>query len=564
MSTKPIPVIEPVDDFQLSELPIASVPLDGSDSTPSTGASSITGWLWSLHSKPPTSNASLLNNETATPQLIDVDQPGSYLISLQVTDNLGRTSHAGIEPLQSPTAPYGFSFPAISSMIAIRVRTQNGLVKAAYGERQWLEKGLWELVDGVDELFTKLDTVPTNGQIYADDIYEFSAGHGIVVHHDVVLEDADLTLTNGVISTPRVQALDNSANIRFGPSGGDLLCTANDDIVLAAGDNISLLASSGAIAVAASETVTVTGAGGVELTSATGDIAVTSTTKGVVVSAVEDISLTSQATVTLDAQTDVELVAVGDVKTLPTGNAVTTAGGAILMTAETGFGAYTDNGAVILFAGGNALNDTEDATATVTFDGINKRRVIDLDGFVSEQNHILTTTGNSTTVVIPNGVETLIPLRGGRTALYTYEALCGSGSLPNFALSFTASFNVADFTTQNHHYLTIYLNVKEVSAPSGLRLATFTFQPGGSVEVDNKACIVRGLITSYVKDLFVGGDATLTVNATHAIVTSAGTVTASTVLNPNGNINFYFTADSNDPDAAIANVNAAFSLMRSS
>jgi hypothetical protein len=235
MSTRPIPVIQPVDDISYADIPVASVSLDGTDSTASDGATSIVEWLWTLHSKPPNSTADLVNPTTATPQLINVDQPGSYLISLQVIDNSGRSSHSGIEPIQSTTVPYGFSFPALSSMIAVRALTVNGLVKAAYGERQWLARGLWELVDRVDDHSSQLNTVPTNGQIYADDIYEFTTDHGITIHHDVTFEpDVDLTIPTGVIYANRIEATNNTAYVSLGQSGGDILISAQDDLLATA------------------------------------------------------------------------------------------------------------------------------------------------------------------------------------------------------------------------------------------------------------------------------------------------------------------------------------------
>jgi uncharacterized protein (DUF2345 family) len=497
-------------------------------------------------------------------------------------------------------------------MIAVRVRTQNGLVKAAYGERQWLEKGLWEVVDVVDELYSKFETLPTNGQVYADDIYEFTAGHGIVVHHDVVVEDADLTLTNGVISTPRVQALDNSANIRFGPSGGDLICTANDDIILTAGDDIILSATDDiTIAVSGTSsdvTISAAGADGDILISATGDIDLSasgaisliasSANSDIAISALGadgDVLISATDTATVTAANTLTLSATGasgDVTVSAVDNVIITASGAdgditvsaqdditilsigrTTVTGTEGIGLETDHGDITVTVGGNANDDTADARVTITFDGpptayANKRRVIDLDGFVSQKNNITTASGSNIapSVIIPNGVETLVPLRSGAETTYAYEALCGPSILPFFSLSFYATFIVQNFTTQSNHSLTLYLNVKEAGEPTTVRLATFTFQPGGNIEVDGAALVVRGLITSAGKDFCTGGDACLSLgNGSHASTTSQSISNTSAILGDGDFAYFYFSATSaHDTDVSVQNLNSSFSLVRSS
>ncbi len=227
MSSKPVPVIGPAPEFELTDLPIATVTLSGADSEPSSGATSITSWLWVLHSKPPGSAATLFNAETPEVQILDIDEPGSYLVSLQVTDDLGRSSHAGIEPAQSTSAPYAFSFPVTTSMAAVRVKSLSGLTKVAYGERQWLEHGLWPLIDRIDQNSSAIDSIASlgNGQIYADDIYEFTTGHEIHVHHQVNI-DAITNLTDHlIISTSGVK---------------DIRLTSSDDINILAADGVSI------------------------------------------------------------------------------------------------------------------------------------------------------------------------------------------------------------------------------------------------------------------------------------------------------------------------------------
>lgn len=205
----PTPVISPVADIPAASLP-TSVALDGSGSLPASGATSVVGWEWVLHSKPPGSAAFLNNPTTVNPTLENIDTVGSYLVSLKVTDDLGGVSFSGIEPVQSGSAPYGFTFPTAGSMISIRVLTPNAdLVKVAYGERAWLGRGLWELVDAVDDLRGDLDGLlgsGFSGDVYTDNIYELTPANDIHVHHPVRVNTikprtgVDVTITGNVIA----------------------------------------------------------------------------------------------------------------------------------------------------------------------------------------------------------------------------------------------------------------------------------------------------------------------------------------------------------------------------
>jgi len=285
MGALPIAVIDSVADREFGDLPIASIPLNGSSSLPSDGASSIAAWNWVLHSKPPTSAAILGSSTTATPTLLNVDVPGSYLITLKVTDNLGRESFSGIEPVQSTTPPYGFSFPPASSMLSVRVRTEGGLVKVAYGERAWLEKGLWEIVDKLDQHTAVIDQVAAttgSGQIYADDIYEKTLNHGIDIHHRVrvdelrnrvgslVIEttgpsnDIEITSSNEMllssagkteIASPSVTISASVGDLKLEATGGSLLGHCSYAMIDSTGDveivsaNSSIKANSGGVTV---------------------------------------------------------------------------------------------------------------------------------------------------------------------------------------------------------------------------------------------------------------------------------------------------------------------------
>ena len=246
MSSKPVPVIGPAPEFELTDLPIATVTLSGADSEPSSGATSITSWLWVLHSKPPGSAATLFNAETPEVQILDIDEPGSYLVSLQVTDDLGRSSHAGIEPAQSTSAPYAFSFPVTTSMAAVRVKSLSGLTKVAYGERQWLEHGLWPLIDRIDQNSSAIDSIASlgNGQIYADDIYEFTTGHEIHVHHRVSIDAIKNRTGTLILSTTGVKdiALVSSDDITAYAVDG-VGISAGNDVAVVAGGNTNITTS---------------------------------------------------------------------------------------------------------------------------------------------------------------------------------------------------------------------------------------------------------------------------------------------------------------------------------
>lgn len=187
----PTPVIAPVADIPAASLPTTAA-LDGSGSLPSSGGTTIVAWEWVLHDAPPGSTAFINNPTTATPTLANIDMVGSYLISLKVTDDDGAESFSGIEPVQASSAPYGFTFPAVGSMISVRVVTANaGLVKVAHGERAWLGRGLWELVDEIDTLRGDVDGIlggGFSGDLYTDNIYELTPANDIRVHHPVRID----------------------------------------------------------------------------------------------------------------------------------------------------------------------------------------------------------------------------------------------------------------------------------------------------------------------------------------------------------------------------------------
>lgn len=148
----------PIDPTTLPQ----NVVLSGSTSTPGDG-SSITGYQWHLLDKPPGSTAVLTDATTATCTLTGVDLVGTYRLFLVVQNNLGDFSFQEPNPQQLAVAPYSFSAPPASAFKTVTVETDNaGLIKVAYGERTWLERGLWPVVDEVDALRGEHDTLRTD------------------------------------------------------------------------------------------------------------------------------------------------------------------------------------------------------------------------------------------------------------------------------------------------------------------------------------------------------------------------------------------------------------------
>jgi len=149
----------PVAIVVYSDTPIAATSLpssrtfSASTSTPGTGAASIVGYQWYLLDKPPGSTSSLLNDTSVTCTLQDIDLPGSYRLFCVVEDDEGALSAEEPQPVQSGSAPYSFSVPPTSAFAVVTALTRYaGLKKVAYGELQWLESGLWPVVDAVDIL----------------------------------------------------------------------------------------------------------------------------------------------------------------------------------------------------------------------------------------------------------------------------------------------------------------------------------------------------------------------------------------------------------------------------
>lgn len=121
-----------------ASLPTSQV-LAGSG-TPGTGGTSIVGWAWSIIDKPTGSGASLSSGTVQNPTLNGIDLPGTYVLKLVVTDDVGGVSESVTADL--PAAARGY----------VRAELENtGLVPPGYGQLSWK--------DYVSDLFQEVDTI---------------------------------------------------------------------------------------------------------------------------------------------------------------------------------------------------------------------------------------------------------------------------------------------------------------------------------------------------------------------------------------------------------------------
>lgn len=186
---------DPVAVITYTDTPIAAtslptqVDLDGMNSTPGDG-SSISSYQWHLLQKPPGSSANLVNPTLGLCTLDDIDLPGTYYVFLVVTNDLGHTSFNQPTPKQLGVAPYTFTAPPASALKTVTVLTANaGLIKVAPGERDWLARGLWPLVEEVDALRGEHDDLQTDFDNHA------------IADHDTTATGAQLnTMTGGASS----------------------------------------------------------------------------------------------------------------------------------------------------------------------------------------------------------------------------------------------------------------------------------------------------------------------------------------------------------------------------
>jgi hypothetical protein len=556
----PIPVVDAIASLD-NPPPSGTVALSCAGS--SVGANPQ--YTWQLIEQPAGGIAYLTNATTAAPTLNAATLRGTYIVFLKITDDDG-SSHQYPYPTQSLVAPYNFTPPLATAFGAVRIKEESGLVKPGRGEYGWFENGLWPLIDKVGDGLTF--------EYYDEPSYTLSAdavlaqtGATVNFNKLIVVDGGDASYIGsdlGAIKFTDPVTVDvDDVSLAGGTLRTDTLASyAGGDISVLHPVAVDVLKANSAAFIELADTVrvsTINSNTGTDITISTGDNLQLDAAE-IVAESSGGIDLSAQTLIAVAAAAgDVNITASDDVNITATDNVEVQAADILLLAGDD----LQLNGDTVAVAASGSVDTA--ATASVTFASGNKRRVIDLDGFVAARNHIITNTGGTATTITPNGTETLVPLRGGREATYAYEALCGSSATSDFALSFTASFIVNDFTTQASHTLTIYLNVKESVNPTGVRLATLTFQPTGNHEVDLQGCIVRGVITAYGKTLYTGADASLNMGAgRHAVAASATSVDATTALVQDGFAYFYFTVNSNDPDASVTNLNAVFSLIRGS
>lgn len=337
---RPIPVIASV--AEVTTLP-SNVALDGTGSTPSAGAASITGYLWVLLERPPGSAAYLEDETTATPTLRDVDVHGTYTVFLVVTDDLGAESYPNPVAQQGVVPPYHFESPVSAAFVAVRAPLASGLVNPAKGEYGWLQRCLWPVTEEADKLREQMDEVydQPNKKVMADEVVPQTPGaldlNGLEVtngasHTDVasgphdsirvdsvlrvignndfrveptgrVLTDTVLSVTGGNINslsgittpqvlTPRVY---HGAETKLEGPGADFVAGTNASVV-STGEIV--LDCGGRVSIESSATnVEVRGQTGVSLLATTGDITLDAPDAGgsVDITALSDVTLTSTA-----------------------------------------------------------------------------------------------------------------------------------------------------------------------------------------------------------------------------------------------------------------------------
>lgn len=382
-------------------------------------------------------------------------------------------------------------------------------------------------------------TATTTGDIFLD------AGNDITL--TTSSSNGDIRLeTAGADGDIELVTEGTTANITLATSGsnGDiiLVTTGSDgDISLTAGDDL-LLATTGADS---DISLTAPGAGSsISLTAANG-VSVTST------GASAEVTVTSAQQLTLTAASTASLV-----------------GGTAAVIGTTAINLTTDDGNLVLSVGGDAVNETVDRAAQVTFNADNRRRIIDLDGFVSQRNHIATKGGATYPItVLPANAPALVPFRDNVTMSYRNEALEGFSSQPDFTLSFHASFHVTGFTTIGGNNLTFSFVAYDSSDPSErVTLATFNFTPGGSLEVTGRPCVIQGMVHSVGgKSVYCSGMASLQISDTTNVTTlSAALANATDVFVNDGIVVFAFLVNSIDTNVTVTNLTGVCSLLRGS
>lgn len=469
-----------------------------------------------------------------------------------------------------------------------------------------------------------VDLTVSGGILRADEIRDASGG-GIIIAPNadlsVTATQVELEATTGPVSlqgqwvaidgASTVEIVSGGSSIKMPPSG-DIVLTAADDlsldaadnIVLTAVDNITLTTSSfnGDIRLATSGddgdielvtegpaatiTLATSGSNGdiiLVTTGSDGDISLTAgddlllATTG----ADSDISLTAPgagSSISLTAANGVSVTSTGasaDVTvtsaqhlTLTAASTASLVGGTAAVTGTNAVNLTTDDGNLVISIGGDAVNETVDRATQITFNADNRRRIIDLDGFVSQRNHIATKGGETYPItVLPGNAPALVPFRDNVTMSYRNEALEGPSSLPDFTLSFHASFHVTGFTTIGGNNLTFSFVAYDSSDPSErVTLATFNFTPGGSLEVTGRPCVIQGMVHSVGgKSVYCSGTASLQISDTTNVTTlSAALANATDVFFNDGIVVFAFLVNSVDTNVTVTNTTGVCSLIRGS
>ena len=134
----PVAIVSAIAEQDQANLPIASLQLNGTTSTPGGGAASISTYAWTILDKPAGSAVKFAstNGDTSAasqPTLNTIDTWQNFRVFLRVTDNLGNVSEG--DPLLAPDSAFGTI--RINSTMADTHGPTDGLQLLAKGERNY-------------------------------------------------------------------------------------------------------------------------------------------------------------------------------------------------------------------------------------------------------------------------------------------------------------------------------------------------------------------------------------------------------------------------------------------
>jgi hypothetical protein len=221
----------------------ANLPLDGSASTPGDGASSIVAWEWNVKSKPTGSAATVTDGSTPNPVLSGRDKPGTYIVWLRTQNNLGQWSSGATD------ADFHAAWVAMpDSILIIEVTMQHsGLKIPGDGEHEYFEK-YEALYLEVDRLRGQVNLITGTGELVADlfvdNVYEATEGHGVHFHHEVELEPGvHLYFRNQTEAVSElghiIGGVDGSEGLRFFADRGIRFGTDQGGLSFVSGENKS-------------------------------------------------------------------------------------------------------------------------------------------------------------------------------------------------------------------------------------------------------------------------------------------------------------------------------------